>query len=121
MAPRVTMPGAPQRLRVFYRDHRAGVSVASSRPEAIRVDKIRALAERVLVPGDNFLGLVDRNDVILQCYVAEDPVEITLELIYPDASGCLRLTLARERALVRLDELPDVFDESVLPGAQYLA
>lgn len=120
MAPRVTGVGAQRRLRVFYRDYCAGVSIASSRPDTIAAEHVRSLADRLLVPGDNFLGLVDRNDVILQCYVADDPAEVTLELIYPEATGCLRLTVSRERALARLDDLPEAFDESLLQGAQYL-
>jgi hypothetical protein len=107
-------------LRVFYRDYANGVSIASTQPESLPADRMLALADRLLVPGDNFLGMVDRNDVILQCHVADDPAEVTLELVYPEATGCLRLTLPREQALDRLDDLPVSFDETLLPGAQYI-
>ena len=107
-------------LRVFYRDDVNGVSISSAQPEALQASRMVALADRLLVPGDNFVGVVDRNDVILQCYVASDPAEITCELIYPEASGCLRLTLPRAEAMQRLDTLPEQFDESLLQGAQYI-
>lgn len=107
-------------LRVFYRDYRNDVSIPSTRPESLLASRIVALAEQLLVPGDNFLGVVDPNDVILQCYVGDNPEELVLELVYPEATGCLRLILPREQALDRLDQLPEYFDESLLEGAQYV-
>lgn len=107
-------------LNVFYRDYLNAVNISSAKPEALQANRIVPLADRLLVPGDNFLGVVDRNDVILQCYVADDPDEITLELVYPEATGCMRLTLPRAEVFERLDALPEVFDESFLQGAQYV-
>jgi hypothetical protein len=84
-------------------------------------DRVVPLADRLLVSADNFLGIVDRNDVILQCYVADDPADVVLELVFPESAGCLRLCVPREQALERLDGLPELFDESLLQGAQYIA
>ena len=112
--------GGPRTCRVFYRDYRHAASIPSTHPESLAVDRLTALAERLLVEGDNFLGVVDRNDLILHCYVADRSDEVTIELLYPEASGCLRLTLPREQALARLAELPEVFAESLLSGAQYI-
>ena len=105
---------------MFYRDIGNGHSVPSSTPQSLPTGQLAALAERVLVDGDNFLGVVDRNDLILQCYVADDPGRLTLELIYPEASGCLRLTRPRSEVLQQLASLPELFDESLLKGAQYI-
>lgn len=116
----MTTPAAHRVLRVFYRDYENAVGIASSQPESLMVSRIAPLAERLLVKADNFLGVVDRNDVILQCYVADAPDALTLELVHPEASGCLRLTLPRNEALQCLDDLPELFDESLLPGAQYI-
>ncbi len=108
-------------LRVFYRDYGRDVVIPSTAPESMPADRIGSLAEHVLGSADNFIGVVDRNDTILQCYLADDPARITLELVYPEAAGCLRLTLPRDQALDRLDALPELFDEALLPGAQYIA
>ena len=107
-------------LRVFYRDYANAVSISSAQPEALARDRIIPLAERLLSDADNFLGLVDASDAILQCYRADDGDDVTLELIYPEASGCLRLTLPHDRALAILDNLPETFDQSLLEGAQYI-
>ena len=108
-------------LRVFYRDYGRDLVVPSTAPESLPADRVTALAEHILISEDSFLGMVDRNDTILQCYLADDAARLTLELVYPEASGCLRLTLPREQALERLADLPELFDEALLPGAQYIA
>lgn len=116
----MSTPAAHRVLRVFYRDYDNAVSIASSQPESLLASRIVPLAERLLVREDNFFGVVDRNDVILQCYVADEPGALTLELVLPEANGCLRLTLPRDEALQCLDGLPELFDDSLLPGAQYI-
>jgi len=117
----MSKPLAHGHCRVFYRESGNAQSVPSSAPQSLPADQLAALAERLLVDQDNFLGVVDRNDLILQCYVADDPELATLELIYPDAGGCLRLTLPQSEVLQRLEALPELFDESLLEGAQYIA
>lgn len=112
---------AHRMLQVFYRDYDNQVSIMSTEPETLVAHRIVPLADRLLSSADNFLGIVDRNDAILQCYIGDDLAEVTLELVYPESRGCLRLTLPREQALDRLDTLPDVFDEGLLQGAQYIA
>jgi hypothetical protein len=107
-------------LRVFYRDYVNAVTITSSQPESLAAGRVSALAERLLVSEENFIGVVDRNDVILQGYVADQDDGIVLEMLYPEASGCLRLTLPRADAMALLCDLPEVFDESVLMGAQYI-
>jgi len=116
----MSVRAAQRVLRVFYRDYANDVSIPSTHPESLAANRVAPLADQLLVAGDNFLGVVDPNDVILQCYAGDDAATITLELVYPEATGCLRLTLAREEALQRLDQLPEFFDESLLSGAQYV-
>lgn len=110
--------GATQ-FRVFYRDYANAVSISSAQPEPLAAERVAALAERLLVDADNFLGIVDASDTILQCYLIDD-ARVTLELVYPEASGCLRLTLPRDEALAMLDRLPETFGEGLLQGAQYV-
>jgi hypothetical protein len=106
-------------LRVFYRDYVNAVSIPSSQPEALAVERIAALAGRLWDNSDNFVGVVDRNDVILQGY-RDDDASVVLEMIYPEATGCLRLRLPGDDALALMAELPDVFDASLLRGARYI-
>lgn len=111
--------GEVQRVvRVFYRDYVNNVSIRSSAPESLLMDRLVPLAEQLLQSPDNFLGVVDRDDCILQCYVSDDPGALALELVMPEQAGCLRLTLPRGQAMSRLRDLPERFDESFLPGAE---
>lgn len=107
-------------LRVFYRDYKNDVTISSAQPESLQASRIVPLADQLLTAADNFLGVVDSNDVILQCYVADDPADLVLEMVYPEATGCLRLTLPRQQVFDRLDNLPEQFDESLMVGAQYI-
>ncbi len=111
---------AHRTLRVFYRDYKNNVTISSAQPESLQASRIVPLADQLLNSEDNFLGIVDGNDVILQCYVADDPADLVLEMVYPEATGCLRLTLPRDQVLDRLDKLPEQFDESLMAGAQYI-
>lgn len=120
MAPRLNVPVRRRQLRVFYRDYVNDVAVPSSRPQWLAVDRIAPLAEQLLTSADNFLGVVDHNDVILQCYLGDDTDQVTFEMLYPEASGCLRLIVTREDALERLADLPEAFDEGLLRGGQYI-
>lgn len=107
-------------VRVFYRDYVNDVSIRSSAPESLLAERLVPLAERLLVSVDNFLGVVDRHDTILQCYLNDDHDEVVLELVVPEQPGCLRQTLPRAQALQRLADLPERFDETLLPGALHV-
>ena len=109
-----------RQMRVFYRDYANDRAVPSSRPEWLPLERIAPMAGQVLIAPDNFFGVIDQNDVILQCYLADAPDTVTLELVYPEATGCLRLRLSIAAALECLTGLPSVFDESLLRGAQYV-
>lgn len=116
----MTAVPVPRRLRVFYRDYTSGVSISSTQPEPLAAERIRPLAVRLLGDSDNFLGVVDAQDTILQCYRPDAGDRVVLELVYPEVRGCLRLTLPMDDALTLLAGLPELFDETLLPGAQYL-
>lgn len=120
MASRMSGARAHRVLRVFYRDYTNEVTIPSTKPESLLANRIVPLADRLLGSPDNFLGIVDQNDTILQCYLADDPADVVLEVVFPEATGCLRLTLPRQRALDLIDHLPDNFDEHLLVGAQYI-
>ena len=111
---------ADRRFRVFYRDYVNQVAVSSAQPEPLAEARIVPLAERLLVDPDNFIGIVDGADTILQCYLNDDAESVTLELVYPEASGCLRLSSPRAQAMALLENLPASFDDKLLHGAQYI-
>ena len=108
-------------FKVFYRDYVNGVSISSASPEALGGDRIPALAEALLQHADNFLGIVDVNDQVLQVYLDDDEQNVFIELLYPEGQGALRLKLPWIDALQVLTGLPEAFAESLLPGAQFIS
>jgi hypothetical protein len=107
-------------VRVFYRDYVNDVTIRSTEPESLLADRVVPLAERLLCSVDNFLGVVDRHDTILQCYLGDDPETLVLELVIPEEKGCVRAVLPRDEALACLQRLPDRFEADLLPGGRYV-
>lgn len=114
-------PTGLHHVRVFYRDYGNDVSIASTAAEPLAVARVVPLAEALLSGPDNFLGIMDTEDAILQCYVSDQPDDVVLELLYPETDGCLRIVLPRAEAMARLADLPEQFDDTLLSGGQYVA
>ena len=106
-------------FKVFYRDYKHDVSISSASPEPLAIDRLAPLAERLLADPDNFLGVEDENHTVLQLYASEDG-SVILELLYPESDGCLRLRRTRQQAMEILCKLPAVFEDGLLPGANYI-
>lgn len=107
-------------FKVFYRDYVNGVAISSSEPEELAGERIAPLAEALLQHADNFLGVIDRNDLILQAYLDDDEQSVFLELLYPEGQGAMRLQMNWADAVDVLAKLPAEFDESLLPGGQFV-
>ena len=105
-------------FQVFYCDFVRDQAISSSRPEPLAAERLRPLAETLLVAEDNYLGVVDAADTILQLYLSGR--EMTVELIFPDSQGVLQARMPVEEALALLERLPETFDEGLLPGAHYV-
>jgi hypothetical protein len=104
---------------VFYRDYLHDVSISSANPEPLAGDRLIHLAEHLLSDPDNFLGVEDQKHTVLQMYANEDG-SIILELLYPESDGCLQLKRTRQQAMEILAGLPAVFEDGLLPGANYI-
>jgi len=104
---------------VFYRDYENDVSIKSTDPESLNADRIEPIAKRLLANPDNFLGIVDVSDQILQCYL-EDDGDVVFELLYPESEGCMRLKMDWDKAMKLLADLPQPFTEKLLPDATYV-
>ncbi len=109
---------AERTFPVFYCDFLRDLSISSSRPEPLAADRLVPLAEQLLVAEDNYLGVVDPNEVILQLYLSGR--EMVVELIFPDSTGILQKRMPVEEALALLENLPGEFDEALLPGASFI-
>ena len=107
------------RFNVFYRDYVNDVSISSTEPEPLDSDRLMPLAENLLVNEDNYLGILDNNDVLLQLYRSSDG-GITLELSYPETTGCVQLKCTWEQAMGLLTGLPKEFTDDLLPNAHYI-
>ena len=104
---------------VFYRHYEHDVTIKSTEPEILAADRLAAVAEHLLSSEDNFFGILDNGDAILQLYLDDDG-SIVAELIYPDVDGCFRARMSLQEVTTLLGRLPSVFTEDLLPGAQFI-
>lgn len=105
-------------FKVFYKDYENNVSISSSNPDLVNSDRIKFLAESLLQHADNFLGIIDRNDVILQAYLDDDEQYIFLELIFPESTNFLQTRMNWTDAFNFLANLPIEFSRDSLPNAE---
>ena len=107
-------------FKVFYKDYVNDVSIKSSEPGELSGDRIAPLAEVLLQHADNFLGIYDGKDTLLQAYLDDDEQTVFLELQYHEQQGCLQLKLPWADAFDILASLPAEFGDELLPDAKYI-
>jgi len=117
-----SMPSAsrPRSFRIFYRDYLNDIAISSLQPESLPAERLAPMAETVLQHADNYFGVVDAEEAVLQLYLDDDESSVIVELLYPESQGMLRRSMPIEQAFALLADLPDPFDESLLPGAQFI-
>ena len=74
-------------FKVFYKDYVNDVAIKSSEPEELSCDRIAPLAEVLLQHADNFFGIYDGKDTLLQAYLDDDEQTVFLELQYHEQQG----------------------------------
>jgi hypothetical protein len=105
-------------FQIYYCDFVHDSSISSSKPEFLAADRLVPLAEHLLAAQDNYLGVLDAHDNILQFYVSGK--DMIVELLYPDSQGMMQCKLPLDEGMQLLGNLPDEFSEELLPGATYI-
>lgn len=105
--------------RVFYFFDRSGESISSTSPIEMSAKSIREQLLHRLHSNDDYLGIMDARDNVLQ--ILRDPVEDRYWVEIPlDAA---RASYGRYMGLNDLEELilglPAVLDQSGIPGLEY--
>jgi hypothetical protein len=105
--------------RVFYFFDRSGESISSTSPIEMSAKSIREQLLYRLHSNDDYLGIMDARDNVLQ--ILRDPVEDRYWVELPlDAA---RASYGRYMGLNDLEELilglPAVLDQSGIPGLEY--
>jgi len=106
-------------FRVFYFFERPGESVASTSPVAMSVKSIVAQLLCRLHSEDDYLGIMDARDNVLQilCDPGQDRYWVELPLDAAKASYGRYMTFAEVEELIL--DLPPVLDRSRIPDMEY--
>lgn len=91
--------------KVFYTSHSQQESVSSNSPRLLDAQQLEALVLRNLADGDDFLGIIDNDDRIIQ-FMRSSADEFLVELPDFDARESLQCRLSTEQALELLRYLP---------------
>ncbi len=103
---------------VFYCDFVHDASISSANPEPLATDRLVPLAEHLLAAEDNYLGVVDKQENILQFY--RSGRQMVVELLHPNMPGLMQKKLPVDEAMQLLGNLPDDFSRDLLPGAAFI-
>jgi hypothetical protein len=117
------MPALPKRqpvFKVFYQDYGTGEAVSSAQPRGLLRDALAPLAERLLSVPDNYLGVIDLDDRVLQCYGADTPGRVVVEFLLADGRGGWQAELGLDAVLELLRDLPEGLSADLLPDARRL-
>lgn len=103
---------------IYYCDFIHDSSISSSKPEFLAADRLVPLAEHLLAAEDNYLGVLDGAETILQFYLSGE--DMVVELLYPEGKGMMQSKMPLEKGMKLLGSLPDTFTEELLPGASFI-
>jgi len=100
----------PMQYKVFYTSHSRQESASSTAPRLLDAEQLEALALRILADEDDFLGVIDNDDRIIQ-FMRSSADELLVELPDFDARESLQCRLSTEQALELLRYLPGRLQE----------
>ena len=91
--------------QVFYTSYSLQESVSSGSPRLLEGDQLKALALRILNEEDDFLGVVDNEERVVQ-FMREAEDDFLMEIPDFDARSSLQCHLSREEMSELMGRLP---------------
>lgn len=102
--------------RTFFQFTQTGESVSSSSPQDLSSAQVWAELVDHLVDEDDYVGLLDRDDNVLQITRESASSPFRLEVVLTDSRASLVGNLSAEELKELLEKLPSRFNESGFPG-----
>ncbi len=91
--------------QVFYTSYSLQQSVSSSSPRLLDVDQLKALILRIIKEEDDFLGVIDSEDRVIQ-FMRSAGDNFLVEIPDFEAKNSLQRQLSREETLELIARLP---------------
>lgn len=105
--------------RTFYFFERSGESVSSANAVDMSTREIREQLLPRLRSGDDYVGLIDGRDNILQVMSEAGGERFWVEVPLDAAKASYGCHVNRDELDTLLDTLPGVFDQASIPGLKY--
>lgn len=91
--------------QVFYTSYSLQQSVSSSSPRLLDADQLKTLSLRILKEEDDFLGVIDNEDRVIQ-FMRSAADDFRVEIPDVDARNSLQRHLSTEETLELIARLP---------------
>ena len=105
--------------KVFYFFERSGESVSSANAIEMSAGEIRKQLLGCCRGSDDFLGIIDDRENVLQIFCEPDQERFWIELPIEAARASYGRHLPRAELEALLEQLPPVFDQEHIPGLSY--
>lgn len=105
--------------RTFFYFQRSGESVSSSNAVDMNAREICEQLLPRLQSGDDFIGLIDAGDNVLQLMCEPGGERFWVEIPLDAAKASYGCHLNREELGALIGSLPGVFDQASIPGLEY--
>lgn len=106
-------------FQVFYAFYAAGDEVSSAHPVAMERGRIYAELVSRLDDPDDFVGIIDQNDEILQVSLSAGSPEFLVEILLPDHRASYARLMTAEQLEARMISLPALFQPNSFPEFEY--
>ena len=105
--------------RAFFFFQRSCESVSSASPIAMNAREIREQLLPRLQSDDDYIGLIDAGDNVLQLMCEPGGERFWLEIPLDAAKASYGCHVNREELGELIDSLPGVFGQTMIPGLKY--
>jgi hypothetical protein len=105
--------------RVFYFFERSGESVSSTSAVTMSARDIREQLLGRLHSGDDYLGIIDAEENVLQILCEPDGERFWVELPIEAAKASFGCHMGFDELQALIESLPEVFDRQSLPDLRY--
>jgi len=107
-------------FQLFYTDYDKDEHVRSDEPKSANADEIVECMNRVLTEPDNFVGIVDADDVTLQ-FMVEDDGSVVVDVPVHDKNGSFTKQADLSTCFAIVNKLQDTIVVDAIEGLEFKA
>ena len=104
--------------KYYFTDYERDQHIKSDEAKTISLGDVIGIMNKVLTDPDNFVGLIDTNDVMLQ-FMVEESGDITVDIPLHERKGSFVKTTNLDEALAIVNALKSSIDAKAITGLEF--